>query len=416
MFSFCRPVSSKKRFSPHRKLDSEFSFTLFEKAARIPVSDWEIVTSNQTVFLNPGYLGIVEKCFHTRLQCRYVVVYRKEAPCGVIYFQIVDFKAGLFGRMISHQVEDLRQHKLNLFERYLHSNKEEILLRLFTCGNNLVSGEYGFCFDKKTGKEKSHYLLLTITDLIAREEKLRGTISATLLKDFSRPLRPERLFAGENFSRFSVEPNMVVEVPPRVSSLADYVALFSKKYRSRARSIFRKIEGIEKRTLSGTMIKDLEKDMYALYAAVFEKAKFRLMQLPLNYFSKVKELFSERFIVNAYFRNNQMIAFSSCFVMPDSSVEAHYIGLDYAANEEHELYQNILYSLIEEGITRGCSRVNLGRTAAEIKTTVGAKPHELLCYIKPQNTISKLIQRPFISFLQPAPWTARNPFREDQPG
>ena len=59
------------------------------------------------------------------------------------------------------------------------------------------------------------------------------------------------------------------------------------------------------------------------------------------------------------------------------------------------------------------SKINLGRTASEIKTTVGAKAHELLCYIKPQNAVSKLILKPFMQFLQPTEWIPRNPFKEE---
>jgi hypothetical protein len=99
--------------------------------------------------------------------------------------------------------------------------------------------------------------------------------------------------------------------------------------------------------------------------------------------------------------------------MPDGSLEAHYIGLDYEYNGQFNLYQNVLYGMIDEAIKNKLSKVNLGRTAAEIKTTVGAKPVDLICYIKPQNTISKLIQKPFISYLQPAEWIPRNPFKEE---
>jgi len=44
---------------------------------------------------------------------------------------------------------------------------------------------------------------------------------------------------------------------------------------------------------------------------------------------------------------------------------------------------------------------------------VGAKAHELVCYIKPQNTVSKVILNPFINFLQPTEWIPRNPFKEE---
>jgi hypothetical protein len=412
MFAFCKPVSSKKRFSPHRKLNNEFSFTLFPSASSINTQEWKAL-AGESVFLQPEYLSIVEQCVHTRLQCRYVIVYRKDIPCGVIYFQVVDFKAGLFGSLLSGQVENIRSRRLSLFEKYIDSNREEVLLRLFSCGNNLVSGEYGFVFDSKTGKEKSHELLIAITDLIAREEKLRGTISAILLKDFHLPLKPEKHFRDEGYSRFSVEPNMVVELPPSVSKLEEYVALFSKKYRSRARGIFKNLEGVTVRSLDLKEIRQFEDAIYALYSAVFEKAKFRLMQLPVKYFSLVKEAFRDHFIVKGYFKEGALVAFSSSFIMHDASLEAHYVGFDYSENEKHDLYQNILYDMIAQGLAANCKRVNLGRTAAEIKTTVGARPLDLLCYIKPQNTISRLIQRPFISFLQPSAWTPRNPFKEE---
>jgi predicted N-acyltransferase len=413
MFSFCKPVSSKKRFLPFRELDEHFSFTLYNKAEDIPKESWEAVTEGKSVFLEKDYLKIVEHGEYTRLTCRYVIVYHHKKPCGVIYFQIIDFKAGVFGGLMSNQVETIRSKRMNLFERYIDSNKEEILLRLFTCGNNLVSGEYGFLFDKKIKKETAHELLLTIIDIESKEEKLRGTISAILLKDFYKPLHPPVLLEEEKYSKFFVEPNLFVTIPEGISSLNEYIELFSKKYRNRAKSIFKNLEGVTVKYLSSDEIKHHEAEMYKLYEAIFENAKFKLIKLPHDYFSRVKNIFPENFTVKGYFLEGKLIAFASSFIMPDDSLEAHYIGLDYEMNNRFDLYQNILYSMINEAILHKCTRVNLGRTAAEIKTTVGAKPENLICYIKPQNTISKLIQKPFIAFLQPAEWVPRNPFKEE---
>ena len=106
-----------------------------------------------------------------------------------------------------------------------------------------------------------------------------------------------------------------------------------------------------------------------------------------------------------------MVAFACGFYLKDE-VEAHYIGFDYDCNREFELYQTILYSYIEQAILEKKSHVNLGRTASEIKSTVGARAHELLCYIRPQNTISKIVMKPFMQFLQPSEWIPRNPFKE----
>jgi hypothetical protein len=414
MFLFCKPVSSKKRFIPHRKLNEDFSFTLFEKAENIPATQWELITDAKTVFLEPAYLRIIEKSGHAGLSCRYVLVYHKTHPIGVIYFQIVDFNAGIFGDLLNNQVESIRSKRMNIFERYIQSNRNEVLLRLFTCGNNLISGEYGFLFKKEISKKRANELVLKITDIVSKEEKLRGTISAILLKDFYTPLKPASLLEGEKYSEFFVEPNLVVQIPENVNSLSEYIGHFSKKYRNRAKNVFKSLEGIQIRSLDQQEIKSHEKELYQLYEQVFDKARFKLIKLPELYFSDVKAFYRERFKIKAFFLKDKIIAFASNFLMFDDTVEAHYIGLDYQLNATYNLYQNILYCMIEEAIHHKRGKVNLGRTAAEIKTTVGAKPEDLLCYIKPQNTISKLIQGTVISYLQPSELVQRNPFKEEK--
>lgn len=379
----------------------------------IPEKDWDSITKKNTVFLERDYLKIVETGEHAKLMSRYVIVYFKGAACGIIYFQIVDFKAGVFGEILDHQVQDIKSKRLNLFEKYIDSNKDEVLLRLFTCGNNLVSGEYGYLFDKKIKVEEAHTVLLNVVDIISKEEKLARTISAILIKDFHAPLKPKKLFEDEKYSAFFVEPNLVVEIPDGIDSVNSYIALFSKKYRNRAKSILKSLGTIEVRCLNKDEIRLHEKQLYKLYESIFEKAKFKLIKLPKDYFSRVKDIYETEFTIKTYFRDDKIIAFASSFLMPDKSLEAHYIGFDYELNNQFNLYQNILYAMIDEAIKNKITTVNLGRTAAEIKTTVGAKAENLICYIKPQNTISKLIQKPFISFLQPAEWIPRNPFKEE---
>jgi hypothetical protein len=413
MFAFCKPISSKKRFLPFRELNADFTFSLFDKAQQIPTKEWDAISEQKTIFLERDYLQIVERCEYTQLMCRYVIVYHKKKACGIIYFQIADFKAEVFGELLSQQVETIKSKRLHLFEKYMDASKHDIILRLFTCGNNLVSGEYGYVFDKKIKEEQANELLLSIVDLVSKEEKLRGTISAVLIKDFRESLKPAQLFKEEKYSEFFVEPNLIVTIPKNVTSVSDYIDLFSKKYRNRAKSIFKSFANVETKHLSLDEIILHEKEIYALYEQIFENAKFKLIKLPADYFSSVKRIYETRFSVKAFFYEGKIIAFGSCFLMPNGCLEAHYIGFNYELNNQFNLYQNLLYSVITEAIQHNISKVNLGRTAAEIKTTVGAKAQNLICYIKPQNTISKLIQKPFIAYLQPAEWIPRNPFKEE---
>jgi hypothetical protein len=409
---FCKPVSSKRRFLPFRKLNEDFSFTLFEKAEQLTTKDWDSITKKSTVFLERDYLKIVEDGKHVTLTPRYIIVFNNGIACGIIYFQILDFKANVFEELLSDKIEVAKSHRLRLFENYVEAHKTGTLLRLFTCGNNLISGEFGFLFDKKIDPAKANELLLGIIDVISKEEKLERTLSAILIKDFHKPLKPKSLLSKEKYLEFFVEPNLKVEIPKNINSLADYIELFSKKYRNRAKSIFKSIEPLEVKYLTLAEIKKSENDMYALYESIFNQAKFKLIKLPTDYFSRVKAIFESTFIVKGFFYNNKLIAFASSFTMPNNSIEAHYIGFNYDLNTTFNLYQNILYSMINEALLNTKQIVNLGRTSPEIKTTVGAKAHNLSCYIKPQNTVSRLIQKPFIAFLQPADWTPRNPFKE----
>ena len=135
MLSFCKPVSSKKRFIPFREINSEFSFSLFENSERVNRTEWLSITQNNSIFLEIDFLRLLEKVDNTIVTSRYILVYKNKVPCGIIYFQIIDFKAEVFGSILADKVETIKSAKMNLFEKYLDANKNETILRLFTCGN-----------------------------------------------------------------------------------------------------------------------------------------------------------------------------------------------------------------------------------------------------------------------------------------
>lgn len=411
---FCKPLRNKSRYKPFRTIDETYSFTEYDRASLVNKADWYKVVSEGSIFFNLDYLKLVESSTHAVLKCRYVLVYKNGAACGIIYFQLTEFKANVFGDLLGNEIDELKSKRLRLFEKYVESkDADDILFRLFTVGNNLVSGEYGFLRTEKVSKKDFHTILNTLIKTISSEESLRSHIAAVLVKDFEEPLK--ELEESKKFESFNVEPNLVVDIPKGLGSLENYLALFSKKYRNRAKSILKNRSEFIMKDLE---IEEIERNaelIYHLYHNIYAKAKFKLLLLPRNYFAETKKIFSDRFFMKGLYADGKLIAFSSWFNMPDNSIEAHYIGMDYELNSKLELYQNILYSFIEIAIATGKEKVNLGRTAAEIKTTVGAKAHDLICYLQPQNTVSKFIAKPFIEFLKPKEWIPRNPFKEDLP-
>ena len=403
------------RKKPQRKLVGDYTFTFYESMIEVDKTAWGEVLLNTNFFLDADYLQLIENLHKPQIVSRYAIVYKNKKPIFVCCFQVIDFTADVFGGLMESQISDLTSSRLKLFDKYVDKYKDHVIMRLVTCGNNFVSGEHCFAYSSKIKREDAFFILDKISNVVSKEEKLRGTISATLIKDFySDHLPKEKILEENKFIEFTVEPNMIVEIHEKLGGLEDYIALYSKKYRNRAKSIFKSGAQIIKKNLSLEEIKLHEKEMYKLYENVFSHAKFKLVKLTENYFYEMKKNFADTFFVTGYFLGNKLVGFDSGYNLRDDTLEAHYIGVDYEVNKEHELYQNILYHFIELAIAHKKKHLNLGRTASEIKSTVGAKAHELVCYIKPQNSVSKAILKPFISFLQPTQWIPRNPFKEDE--
>lgn len=412
---FCKHIKKLTGTPKRVKLEKNFDFIVFDHAAEVDVESWNEVLNHSNVYLELDYLKLLETTPGGNFQSRYVILFHNNKASAIAYFQVIDFKASVFGDLIDSKVNQLKSHRARLFEHYLDKSGEDVVMRLLTCGNNVVSGEHAFLFKEKLSVSHQFKVIEELIDKISKKEKLRGKISAVLVKDFYAPVKGTQkcLFNADKFVEFNVEPNMVVDLPEDIHSLNEYLALFSKKYRNRAKSILKSGEVLQLRHLSIDDIAKNQRQFYDLYEQVYNRAKFKLVKLPENYFYECKRIMGDRFTFSAFYIQDKPVAFFSGIDLNSSCLEAHYIGFDYELNKEHELYQNILYAFLAQAIELRKKRLNLGRTAAEIKSTIGAKAQELTCYVRPQNTVSKLVLKPFINFLQPSEWVPRNPFKEE---
>lgn len=402
------------RKKPQRKLFGNYTFTFYESMVEVDKTAWDEVLLTSDFFLDTTYLQLIENLHTPQIVHRYAIVYKDKKPVFVCCFQVIDFTADVFGELVESQISNIASSRIKLFDKYIDKYKDHVVMRLVTCGNNFVSGEHCFAHSKKIKREDAFAILESISTVVSKEEKLRGTISATLIKDFYTDKLPKGKVLEENkFIEFTVEPNMIIDIPENLVGVNDYITLFSKKYRNRAKNIFKNGAAITKRNLTVAETKEYNNQIHKLYENVFNRAKFKLVKLADDYFYEMKKTFQDTFFVTGYFLEDKLVAFDSGYYLANNTLEAHCIGLDYDINKDYELYQNILYHFVDLAIIRKNTYLNLGRTASEIKSTVGAKANQLVCYIKPQNTVSKVVLNPFISFLQPAEWVPRNPFKEE---
>ena len=71
----------------------------------------------------------------------------------------------------------------------------------------------------------------------------------------------------------------------------------------------------------------------------------------------------------------------------------------------------MLYNLVAFAIEKGLSKIHFGRTAEELKSTLGALPIDMKLYIRHRNKLSNQLLKPIISSINPSEFELRNPFK-----
>jgi len=72
----------------------------------------------------------------------------------------------------------------------------------------------------------------------------------------------------------------------------------------------------------------------------------------------------------------------------------------------------MLLDFVRFAIEHKKQQVHFGRTATEIKTTIGAQPQPLQAYLKMNNWLINASLPYFLKRIKPAEYTVRNPFKE----
>ena len=96
-------------------------------------------------------------------------------------------------------------------------------------------------------------------------------------------------------------------------------------------------------------------------------------------------------------------------------LEAHFLGYDESLNHSHQIYLNFLFDIIKNGIDNQSKSIVFARTAHEIKSSVGAKAHDMYLYMRHENPIINRLLPYFLKVLSPREdWQPRQPFKESE--
>ncbi len=377
-------------------MTTKYTYQIVSESQYLP-KGWDSI-AQANIFLSTKYLQVLESAAPANMKCQYIGIFNQEELIGIALAQFID---------LSHlESYGERDKKLKTWVRnFLFSQFSSKLLFI---GNNMLSGQNAFAVKDQT----------TIPEILQTLKQAAFDINQhsknhlTSFKDFmpsDLPNFDQAVFKKD--LKFTSQPNMIFEINPLWIEEEDYVKALTKKYRDQYKRSRNKASSIQKRKLTLDEIEDQQEIIYDLYLHVAENAPFNTFYLPKNHFYVLKEKLKDDFMLYGYFINGKLIGFNT-LIKNGKSLDTYFLGYDEKIQKEKMLYLNMLYDMIACGISLKFEKIIFGRTALEIKSSVGAIDTPMFGFMRhSQPLINQFLGRIF-NYLEPVTtWKRRNPFK-----
>ena len=377
-------------------------YHFYNHTSDIPTGDWNRLNLKDNTFLSLPYLKTLEETLSDTIKFRYILFYCNKTPVALAAAQLIKFNP------IQLKLQEFPCKISDTIKNILFKNLD---VNVLICGNLFSCGEHGFIYnqDRISPKEAFERLSNALRDM--RKSENADKPSFILLKEFwPQSFNNSDYIKEHDFREFTIDVNMVLSLHPGWNTFENYLAGMRTKFRTRAKKVFQKSAMIEVRDFTPQDIDTSQKEINKLYVSVIEKADFKIGKLNAHTFKNLKEALGDDFIFKGYFLENKLIGFTTSFIMKNA-VDANHIGINYAYNKSHAVYQKMLYDYVDLAITKKVTELRLGRTAEIIKSCVGAKPVAMKLYVRHGNSLSNTILKPLVELIAPSEYEIRNPFK-----
>lgn len=379
-------------------------FTIHESIDEIDSILWDNLNGDKSIFLSFHLLKAISASQYATQPFFFCVFYEKQTPVGICVFHIAHLEAdNLDERSGSKGI-------VGMIGRKISRGQEK---RILICGSAFATGEHGYWFAPSVDRQKAmNSICEALTKILDNEEQQKRKISAVLIKDFYEG-RFDEAEKMENcgFRSFNVDHNMIMPILPEWTTFEHYLDALNSKFRTKAKAAFNRSSELTIRDLSPAEIEQHADRIQALYDNVHDKADFKIGHLNVALFACMMREMSDKLIFRSYWKTEQMIGFSIS-LDSDQGLEAFVVGIDYSVNAQLALYSRMLYDYIAIAIERKKHRIVFGRTAGEIKSTVGAFPVDLRCCIRHPGRISNVFLSLIFKYVEPSPFPVRQPYKE----
>lgn len=382
-----------------------YTTSVFDRVDHVNTAEWASVVNRDHQFLCLDYLGALEKAHNQGLELRYTIFKEGQTVIGAAAFQITHFTTS--DDAYTNPLLKVLSHIASLLRgKHVHN--------ILICGNAIATGEHGFAFHKQRSIKEVAACIAGAMKEIAEKEKAKGKrICAMVVKDFYPDTAniAEELTSAR-FKKFQVDHNMMMPILGEWQTFEDYLQAMTTKFRTKAKAALGRSAALEIKEVNAQEILPHLDVMDTLYTNVYSKADFRLGKLDVKTLANLLEALPQNFTVMTYTYENKIVGFISAMCC-GNILEAHIVGIDYEVNKELAVYQRMLYDFVALAIRKRCVRIVFGRTAAEIKSTIGAFPVDLTCCVMHQRRISNALLSLILQYVKPSVYPQRQPYKNE---
>lgn len=361
------------------------------------------------VFLKTPFLIALENSNPSNISTYYLAVFSKETLVAIAIIQRVEMYVDDVFRKTSNQF--FKRCGKWLISKIVKGNA-------LIVGNLMHTGQHGLYY---------HSEMVSLDAFLNIISKSLKELSESIRKDFNKKIRiisfkdyfeedeihkAELFFRKEKLYKTQVQPNMIFDVRNDWRTPEDYSATFNKKYRRRYKTARKKAINITKRELNSDDILRLSESIYQLYENVSDNAGVNSFKLHKDHFLHLKQNLKDDFKLFGYFIAEELVGFYT-LIRNFDTLETYFLGYRQDLQHQNQMYLNMLFDMASYGINYCFKQVVFARTAMEIKSSIGAKPHDMYIYLKhTNNVIANTVLKMVVKYANPIrAWEERHPFR-----
>ncbi len=365
---------------------------------------WDQVVRERNIYLSTSYLQALEGTMNDKIQFFYATVKNGEGKVvQVAAFQLVQFNYSG------------NNHSKFVLKKICHHRSVDgtYQIALLVGGNVFANGENVSIW---TDEITDHQAMAQVFEIVKQIKAISGVkrkISIQLFKEFW-PSSAEKIHqvGTSGYKAFQVDVNMVLKLSEDWKCFDDYLNQMKTKFRTKAKGVFKKSDGIRIVDMSVDDIEQHKETIHRLFMNVVNRSDYSLGAIEPLTFGAFKKALGDKFHFYGAFLEDKMVGFSTSFEN-GKVLEANYVGLDYEVNQQYSIYQRLLYGYVEQAIKKGKSELHLGRTSETIKSSIGAEPVNMTLYAKHKSLVPNLILSLALNFVKPRKFQLRPPFKNN---